>query len=186
MQAAEIISKIQEIHAKYPVPKNLKRHMTLVAGVSEQIANSFQIPIDAKTLVAAALIHDLGNIIKMKLFDSELINLLDKEDQKNLKQFQEKQKEFIKLYGDNAEEANLLIAKEIEAPHNLIELISPGTITLHNGKAIISADIMRQILLYSDLRVAPQGVVSLNERLNEYAKRYKINENLEKSKHSKI
>jgi len=187
MKAKQIIEHIQEIYSKFPVPINLKRHMLMVGGVAEILCDNSKVKINKEEIIAAALIHDLGNVIKMH-FEKDYTwrHLLDKKDLGKLDYYKEKQEEFRKKYGESAELANQKIAKELKAPKKVVGLLKPRVIKVKNGKGIVAKSFEKQLLLYSDLRVAPKGVVPLRTRLEEYAKRYAFSEDPEKTAHSNI
>ncbi|USN54769.1 MAG: HD domain-containing protein [Candidatus Peribacteria bacterium] len=58
---------IQDIYTQYQIPPSLQEHMLRVAAVAEQICLHSSQEIDHATIVTAALLHDMGNIIKFNL-----------------------------------------------------------------------------------------------------------------------
>lgn len=174
MDSSEIIQNHQALYEKYLVPQNVQAHMRLVAAVAEKICENSKQKVSKKEVVAAALIHDLGNLAKMNFEKPDSIKLLTQEDQKNISQLRKKQEKFIEKYGSNAEEANIKIAQEIGASNKIIKIISARAITHYPDGAKVGGTLEEKILLYSDLRVTPQGVRTLKERLDEYQKRYNI------------
>ena len=84
--------------------------------------------------------------------------------------FKKKQEEFWKKYGKDDNAANELIGKELGLNEKVIELLE------HKGidrcpKSEWENNFPLMIFAYADYRVAPCGVVSLKERIDEYAKR---------------
>ncbi len=184
MQSKEIIEGIQSIYEKYSIPLNLQRHMREVAAVAEMICDNCKEKVYKEDIVASCLIHDLGNIIKMQFEKEEDKLLLDKEDHNKFEIYKSLQKELHKKYGNNAERANPIIAKEIGANQKVIELTNHKAIHLE-GNRFASEELDEIIVAYADMRVSPHGVVSMKERMNEYYKRYKIAEDQEKIEHSR-
>ena len=62
--------KISEIYQKYQIPPHLQLHMYRVSAVAWTICDNFDEELDKIKIVAADLLHDMGNIIKfdLKLF----------------------------------------------------------------------------------------------------------------------
>ncbi|MFA6268302.1 MAG: hypothetical protein WCW13_00535 [archaeon] len=184
MESKEIIKSINKIYEDYFIPLNLRRHMIFTAGVADQICNAYNKQecnkygcnksIDAENVIATCLIHDLGNIVKMDFTNSSKNNLLEALDRNRLEFFIEKQKEFFTKYGQNDTIANNLIAKEIGANKRVIFLLENKEIQKLN-KSFWNNDLGLAIFAYSDLRVAPYGVTSMQERLGDFYKRYNLN-----------
>jgi hypothetical protein len=160
MDSAEIISSINEIYDRFHIMPSLQMHMKRVAAVAELIltAVSYSIKIDKDDVIAALLLHDLGNIVKFKL-----------EDDPAWKKIQQKT---IAKYGSVDHEVTEKMIQELGVSDRVASLISGmGFDNLHN--VIESDDIELKICLYADQRVAPRGVVSLHERFADLRKRYK-------------
>jgi len=184
MQSKEIIKNITAIYEKYFVPLNVVRHMKDVAGVAAQICANSKEKIDPTDLIAVCLVHDLGNICKINLHSSEKVVLLDEEDKKRIEFFKEKQKEFWEKYGKDDNYANEMIAKELGLNKKVIFLLENKAIE-HKPKEFWINNLELMILAYADCRVAPEGVVSMQERIEEYAKRNSFHLDKEKWERSK-
>ncbi len=157
--------KITEIYLKYELPPHLADHQLTVAAVGHNICKSTK-KADAEEVVTACLLHDMGNIIKFK-FDKQIPGLeLD-----NLKYWREVQQRFIDAYGLDEHRATMIIAKEIGINPRIMSIIDAIGFT-HSDKALVSTDNSMIIAAYSDMRVAPVGVVSLEERLGDLTQRY--------------
>ncbi len=152
---------IIEIYKKYYLPENLQMHMLRVAACSNLILDNWSgIEIDKKSIIRASLLHDMGNMAKIS--DNEI----EDED------FRKVRKEYIDKYGRNSHKIDLIIAKEEGLKDYEIEIIDKksskrGEETLNSERYDV------KILLYADQRVAPYGVTSLKERLEEVKRRYK-------------
>jgi len=159
---------ISEIYEKYQIMPQLQNHMYRVAGVASVICNNFSKPVDKNSVVSACLLHDMGNIIKsdLNLFPEYL-------NEKGLSYWKNLKKEFIKKYGNNANEATQKICKEFGTPGNVINILK-GMGFLKMQKIAGIGNFQVKICGYSDMRVKPSGVTSLNDRLKEGIKRYAV------------
>lgn len=152
---------IIDIYNKYYLPENLQMHMLRVAACSNLILDNWNgITINKEAIIRASLLHDMGNMAKIS--DDEI------EDEK----FRKIRKDYIDKYERNSHKINLIIAKEEGLNDYEIEIIDKksskrGEETLNSERYDV------KMLLYSDQRVAPYGVTSLKERLEEVKKRYK-------------
>ena len=57
--------KITDIYKEYKIMPSLQMHMLRVAAVTKMIVDNYNMDLDKESLVVAALVHDLGNIVKM-------------------------------------------------------------------------------------------------------------------------
>ncbi len=156
---------ISEAYTTYRIPPNLQMHQLRVAAVGKTICDSFDTPIDTQAVVLACLLHDMGNIIK---FDFSL-PLDDKAE--DIPHWREVQREFIEQYGTDEHAATLDIIKEIGVDAAVMELINGvGFSKLERTRD--NGSLEQKVCEYADLRVAPTGVVSLDERIKEGRARY--------------
>ena len=169
MESKHIIKNIKNIYKEYNIPVNLQEHMLRCAAICRLIINHWKGPeLNKEDIIATMLIHDMGNIIKFD-FESEFNKkVLKKEEIPRLKEIQ---KEMIKEYSDDSEKADILIAKELEANNKVINLLENLNYELMI-ETLESSDFDLKISKYSDLRVSPYGVVSIEERHKEAKIRY--------------
>lgn len=162
---------IETIYDEYTIPLNLKQHMFRVAAVGEMIMEQpkFQ-DIDKTSLLAALLIHDLGNVVKFK-FDI-LPEFLEPQGIEYWKAVQE---DFRAKYGTDDHQANVLIARELGVPEKVVDLVNRLDFSKIE-KIVKEGSWEERICLYADLRVGPHGVLSLAERLSDAQKRYNYSE----------
>lgn len=158
--------KVQTIYNKYKIMPQLQLHMLRVAGVATVIVDSFNQEIDKDSVITAALLHDMGNIIKFKLdlYPESL-------KPKGLKYWEKVKKDFTNKYGQKEHKATEAIAKDIGVSKNISKLVKNLEFS-DSEKIAASKDIRKMIIKYSDLRVSPYGVLSLSDRLMETKKRY--------------
>jgi len=157
---------ITEIYEKYEIPPNLADHQLTVAGVAKVICDEVNKG-NEKALLTACLLHDMGNIIKFDL-DKIPIAKIGRIDH-----WKVVQQRFIEKYGSDEHQANLTIADDIGVDKEVRDLIDVVGFR-HSCDALDSGDISKMIAGYSDMRVAPNGVVPLETRLADLATRYGV------------
>jgi HD superfamily phosphodiesterase len=173
MRSKEIISNLKQIYETHSIPKNLRRHMIWVASVAEMLCDNCKEKVDKESIIASCLIHDLGNFIKMDFDDPNNVALFDKEDAPKIPFFKQKKEEMRKKFGPNAEHANTIIAQELGVTLKVKLLVEHRPFEVKNGK-LLSNELEEVIASYADLRVSPQGMASIKERMDEYEHRYKL------------
>ncbi|MCI8761063.1 MAG: hypothetical protein HFJ29_03110 [Clostridia bacterium] len=152
---------IIEIYNKYHLPENLQMHMLRVASCSNLIMDNWnETIINREAIIRASLLHDMGNMAKIS--DNEI------EDEK----FRKIRKEYIDKYGRDSHKINLVIATEEGLKDYEVDIIDRKS-SKRSEETLNSERYDVKILLYADQRVAPYGVTSLRERLEEVKKRYK-------------
>jgi hypothetical protein len=158
MKSLAIISSINKIYERFYVMPDLQLHMRRVSAVGELILSA-ESDASKDDVVAALLLHDLGNIVKFRLGDEHAA-------------WKKIQQEMIAKYGSLDHGATEKMVHELGVNDRVASLIAGmGFDNLHG--VIESTDRELQICLYSDQRVAPYGVVSLHERFADLRKRYK-------------
>lgn len=152
---------IIQIYEKYHLPENLQMHMLRVAACTNLIIDNWHgEDIDKKSIIRVSLLHDIGNILKIP------------EDFSDDKEFKKIRKKYFDIYGTNEHELNLEIAKNEGLTEKEI-LILDGKRSRKNEETLKSNSYERKICAYCDQRVAPDGVVSIKERLGDCKTRYK-------------
>ncbi len=166
--------KISEIYEKFNIPQNLQEHMIRVAKICQFVCDHWRGKvINREIILKAALLHDLGNIVKFD-FD-KYPRLLDKEGSR-IESLKEIQSKTIKKYGSDDHEATKKMIEEIGVDEKLKDIILRKA--FGNALETEKSDNWEvKILFYCDLRAGPFGVMPLKERLNEALPR------LEKYKH---
>lgn len=150
--------KIDEVYQRFSVPQNLAEHMFRVFGVVCVISeNWIGKPLNWNLLKKLALLHDLGNIVKFNLTGDEL-------------SLKETQKMMIDKYGADDHEATGNMVRELGFGDESIETIQSKS--FGNSVAISeSSNYLLKILYYADMRVLPNGVGTLEDRLSDVRNR---------------
>lgn len=152
---------IIEIYNKYHLPENLQKHMLRVSACSNLIIDYWNGPeIDREAIIRVCLLHDMGNIVKIpKDFSSD-------------EEFIKIRKKYFEQYGEKAHEINLKIGREEGLSEKEIKILD-GKSSRKNEETLKSDSYEIKICAYCDQRVAPDGVVSIRERLEDAKIRYK-------------
>lgn len=144
----------------------LQLHMLRVAGVASIICDNFRKDIDKESIVTSCLLHDMGSIIKFELKNSP--NSLKP---KGLDYWTKVKEEYINKWGKTDHKATLNICKDIGIKKEILSTLKYSGFD-NTAEIFKSNDIGLKIFKYSDLRVMPDRVGSLKERLEEAKKRY--------------
>lgn len=159
--------KINDIYHHYRIMPNLQLHMLRVGAVAAEICDHLPtVSLDKTAVVAAALLHDLGNILKFDL--TRFPQFLEP---KGLRYWEQVQADFRERYGDNEKVATELILEELHVSPRVKELVQAVQFRLACENQV-SSDFGRKICAYSDMRVDPHGIVALVSRIDEAHKRY--------------
>ena len=152
---------ILRIYNKYHLPENLQMHMLRVAACSNLIIDNWNGPdIDKQAIIRVNLLHDMGNMVKIP------------EDFSKDEEFIKIRKEYFDKYGTNDHEINLEIGKQEGLTEKELTILD-GKRSRKNEETLKSNSYERKICAYCDQRVAPDGVVSIKERLEDAKIRYK-------------
>ena len=123
-------------------------------------------------MVAVLLIHDLGNVVKFDLESKDRKKVLV--DEKDVEYWKMVQKDTISKYGAGEHEATENMAKELGIDKELQSLLgNMGRYEGANMGLTREEDFEVRICAYSDLRVAPYGVTSALDRLDDLIYRYR-------------
>ena len=160
--------KITEIYEEHQVTPHLALHQLQVAAVASLICRNSTFSVDVDSIVCAALLHDMGNVIKFDLKQTkEVFGFSDEEIEKIAKI----KKEFIGKYGEDEHVVNAQIALGISGSDKIVRLIKSNSFgLLCTTKEGDDNDL--KVLKYADMRVGPKGVVSYEDRMEEAGKRY--------------
>lgn len=142
--------------------------MITVAKVAVFIANHWVGElIDKNRLIKVALVHDLANTVK---FDLDKHPEFFGNNLKDISFWKDKQKKLIEKYGADDHAATHKMLEEIGFDKDNIKIVQEksfgNSITTEKSK-----DWIVKILLYSDLRVLPIGIGTLEERFKDILER---------------
>jgi hypothetical protein len=174
---------ILEIYKKYQIMPQLQEHQLTVAAVADFICEHFTpLPhpprkgegirqVDRRDIVAACLLHDMGNIVKFDLSKTWELHpgLFVKQEDRDF--WENVKMEAIKKYGTGSHNVTLKIVSELQASERIRELVD--CVGFDQGvENSATEDFGKKICAYSDMRVMPAGVSSLEERMADLRVRY--------------
>ncbi len=159
----------REIYAAYNIMPALQLHQLRVAAVAQLICDTFQKPVNAHNVILACLFHDMGNILKFDLARFPAFTA-----PRGVEYWESVKTEYKKKYGSDEHAATQAIMEELgfskdEDVRELMRGVGLSRVT------DVAADdsFERKIVQYSDLRVGPHGVLTLNDRIDEGRERYR-------------
>jgi|SRR3989344_5564514 len=156
----------QDIYDTYRIMPALQSHQLRVAAVGKTLCDNFTRDVDTHTVILACLFHDMGNIIK-----SDLSLFPEFCEPEGIAHWQFVKNDFIKMYGENAHDANVAIARELHLPDTVVHLIdSIGFSRLPLIQESFSYEL--KLVEYGDMRTGPHGVVSMDARIAEGKTRF--------------
>ena len=162
---------VRDIYRDYEIMPALAEHQFRVAGVACAImealdAAAVTMSFYKEEVIAACLLHDMGNILKFNL--ASLPEFLEP---KGLTYWEGIKANYAAKYGPDEHGATLAIAEELGVSARIKEYIE--AVGFSNAvKAAQSGSLEKMICCYADQRVAPHGVVSLTGRMEEARIRY--------------
>ena len=152
---------ILKIYNQYHLPENLQMHMLRVAACTNLILDNWMgKTIDRKAITRVSLLHDMGNMVKIP------------EEEIQDKDFIEIRRKYVREYGTNDHQINMIIGKKEGLTDKELEILD-GKRSRKNEQTVKLDNYEIKICAYCDQRVAPDGVVSLKERLEDAKERYK-------------
>lgn len=158
---------ILDVYKEYKIMPSLGEHMLRVASVASLICDNFTLPIDKQKIIAIALLHDMGNIIKSRLdIFPEFV------EPEGLGYWEQVKNDFILKFGNDEHQATVAIINELGLPESYAVFANKNRFSMlcaHKN----DTDFNVKILHYSDMRVSPHGVMSYEDRQTEARSRYK-------------
>ena len=156
---------IREVYKKYDIIDNLAEHMLRVAGVGYLVASNWKEDVDVDLATMACLLHDMGNIVKFNL-DKPTLKI------KNLDHWKKIQQKYWDKYGKNTHDVTMQIIRELGREDVAQVIEEEGQVYGKSVDVIKSASFPVQVLLYSDVRVMPRGVTTMQDRIDDLLARY--------------
>ena len=156
----------KEAFAHYNIMPILQLHQLRVAAVGKMIADSFEQKLDTRSIVLACLFHDMGNIIKF-----DLSHFPESREPEGIEYWEKVKADFVRRYGPDEHHATIAIGHELHLPLQAMQYIE-GVGFSKLERIRDSHSFGQKIVEYADTRVAPAGVVAMDERLEEARMRY--------------
>lgn len=181
------IEVVDSVYDSLSTPENLRNHQIAVAAVGKTIVDNWEGPeIDRDSLIILFLFHDLGNVLRFRDDDPSIKNLQDKYrehflDNLNTSQVHEHTSypdelmvtsKILKMLGYENAARILEEEDELFARIGYTNEFSNSKESLKSKLSVINnADINALILLYADMRVAFDGITTLDQRIDDLESR---------------
>jgi len=122
--------------------------------------------VDKDSIIKTCAIHDIAKPMNFDLVKQAQFGMSEKDIGK-LKQLQKKLKT---KYGDDEHRASALIAKDLGCNSNVIKFVN-NLEWEYLPRLFKANDLDSLISIYCDMRIGPEGILTLQERLEELKKR---------------
>jgi hypothetical protein len=157
---------IAKIYDEYGVMPQLVMHQLRVAAVAHVIVDAFSGPLHVEELISACLLHDMANILKFDL--SYFPEFLEPQ---GLAYWEGVKEGWREKYGSDEHAATLAVARKIGVSELTLDYIDAVGFSnaVENQKSNVFE---KKIAPYADMRVAPHGILSLAERMDDANRRY--------------
>lgn len=154
--------KVSKIYEEYMVPKNLQDHMLRVTAFGEIIVEQWKgsAEIDRNSIINACLFHDIAKPMNFILSNQARYGM-SAEDILKLDKLQRRLKS---AYGTNEHNATVKICTDIGLDLTSVRLVD-NLEWEFIPRLLTGADIPALIPIYCDMRIGPNGILSLTERL---------------------
>lgn len=163
---------ILSIYQVYALPINLQQHMLRVAAVALWILDRWKgVELNRREIIETLLLHDIGNLVKVTEDKFESL-FPDTYQMESFQYWRNIRKSIIQRYGKTDTEATSNIVKEIKVSNTVMDMIEKKQF-VKNVDTYNNNDYAIKICAYADQRVSPNGVLSLENRLNEAIVRYR-------------
>jgi HD superfamily phosphodiesterase len=165
-------TKITSIYDRFLVPQNVIEHQLMVASVASLIYKNYFHKVPSSDFVIACLVHDIGNIAKITTSPQREWKYQYKESIETILQNQQKLKEKYE-YTDEDDLAFRIIT-DISPSKKVKEILDYSMFT--NSAERYSEE--KQILMYADLRINNNQLVTITNRISYIFERYKNRKNI--------
>ncbi|MSU73641.1 HD domain-containing protein [Candidatus Kaiserbacteria bacterium] len=168
----------REIYAAYTIMPSLQMHQLRVAAVGKLICEDFSSkggsasggkkPVNERDIILACLFHDMGNILKF-----DLTKFPEFTAPEGVEYWESVKAECGEKYGTNQHVATEKIAREIGLSESVIAYMKAVDFTKLDET--LKEGIMETLICeYADMRVAPHGIVGMEQRLRDGRERYLV------------
>jgi len=158
---------INDVYLKYKINKGLREHMIRVAAVAQLICDKSTVELDTKNIVTACLLHDMGNLIKAKM--DSMPELYEPE---GVDHWIRIQAEMIERYGADEHTATIAIVNEISPGEEVLHYVFDAIGTENTARVHANESLGAKIATYSDMRVGPFGIITIEDRMDDLRVRY--------------
>lgn len=157
---------VKQAYKKYKIPPNLQKHMLWVTAVAKLILDNWiGKKLNKNAVIYCCLFHDAAKIINFDFTKTELF-----ENRNKISYWKNVQTQLIRNYGKKELSATIKICKEISLSKKAIQLIEK--LDWSNLPQVLqNYQLESAITIYSDMRIGPNGLLSIKQRINELQNR---------------
>jgi hypothetical protein len=175
---SEVNIRASEVYGEYMVPPNLQEHMLKVAAFAQVIKENWSGPeVDLDSVIQAGKFHDIAKPMTFNLTKQAKFGLSQQEIT-NLGKLQNR----LKLkYGENEHDATVQICRDIGLNSKTVGLVD-NLEWSYIPRLLEESDIEALVLIYCDMRIGPEGVLSIKDRHEDLQNReqaYKLEERIQ-------
>lgn len=155
---------VSQIYQKYMTPKNLQEHMLRVTALAKIITDNWTgEDIDSMSVIKACLMHDIAKPVGFNTSpeNQKKYNMSDTDIQN-----QEKLKKYIKdNFGEDEHKAATEMCKTMNLGEGSVSVVDKMEWSYLPG-LMKENDLNTIIAVYCDMRIGPNGILSLQERFD--------------------
>ena len=157
----------REIYDHFQINTGLREHMIRVSAVAKRICDAATIDLDEKAVIEAALVHDLGNLIKAVNMEQNP-SLYEPE---GIAYWQARKEAVIAQYGSSVDQATKTMAESIGISDETLAVLQ-AIGNEPTERVAETGTLEEKIANYSDMRVGLHNIISLEERIADLRVRY--------------
>ena len=151
------------------IPKNLQEHMLRTAALAEIILENWSgSAIDKDAVIKACTIHDIAKPMNFNLTKQAQFGMSESE----IEELRQLQNHIKTNFGDDEHKATVGIAKELRCDPVTVKFID-NLEWEYIPRLLEANDIGSLIPIYCDMRIGPNGILTLDVRLEELKNRVK-------------
>jgi HD superfamily phosphodiesterase len=163
---------VKQIYQDFRIPPNLQEHMLRVAALIGILVERWQgAELNYEATVRVGLFHDMGNLLKFDLSRTELLG----KEARRVDYWRQVQQDMKAKYGPDVHKATLAIGREIGLPVKELELVEKLEWKLIDLR-LAENDFESAVTIYADMRIGPFGIMTMEERIDDFRTRAKVTE----------
>lgn len=158
---------VAQLYEKYMTPKNLQEHLLRVAALAKIICDNWTgEPLNNHAVVATCAVHDIAKPITFDVTKQAQYGM----PQEDIDKLTVLQKTVIEKFGDNEHKATVGISKDSGLEGDGLRLLEnleweyiPRLISVKDTESLLP--------IYCDMRIGPNGILTLNKRFEDLRNR---------------
>ena len=152
---------IKKIYEKYQIPQNLQEHMLKVGALADILTDSWTgAKIDKTAVVQAALLHDLAKPMNFDLAKQAQFGMSPAE----IDELEKLQNHLKEKFGTDEHVATVGVIKDLGCNSTVVRIVDSLEWS-YIPRAIKDDDVESLIVIYCDMRIGFNGILTLDDRL---------------------